>query len=301
MTYVQMNIMHLNNLASKKSDIKNWKLGISSGGINHLTLEKYINMKTASIDAVELSYNFEKDEGFDIFKQKEYADNADILLWSFHLPWHHQQCNIAHLDSNMRKIAVDIDKEMIKKCSAVGIKYGVIHPSGEPIDKKDRPQAMINAQQSLYELSKTAEKENFVIAVENLPRTCLGNCSSDINELLTVSESLKVCFDVNHLLTESHSDFIKRAGKKIATLHISDYDFINERHWMPGEGKINWTELINLLEGIGYEGAFIYELNLKPEKTIKRRDLTYSDFKDNFNELSRKMKPAALGVPDIPV
>lgn len=288
-------------MSNNKSDIKNWKLGISSAGINHLTLKKYEEMKEASIHAVELSYNFEKDEGFDIFKQKEYADKADILLWSFHLPWHHELCNIAHLDKNMRRKAVDMDKEMIKKCSAVGIKFGVIHPSGEPININDRPSAMENAKQSLYELSKTADKEGFVIAVENLPRTCLGNCSYEINQLLSASESLRICFDVNHLLLETHNEFVKNTKDKFVTLHISDYDFVNERHWLPGEGKIDWIELTSLLEGAGYNGAFIYELGLKPEKTILRRDLSYSDFKDNFSSLCSKRKPVALGVPNIAV
>jgi len=199
----------------------------------------------------------------------------------------------------MRNIAIDMDIEMIKKCADCGIKYGAIHPSGEPISQDDRNEAMKNAKDSLYKLSKTADDEGFTIAVENLPRTCLGNCSLDMNQLLEASDSLKICFDVNHLLQESHVEFINNIKGKIVTLHISDYDFVNERHWMPGEGKINWPELIDLLEGIGYDGVFMYELGLKPEKTITRRDLNYSDFKDNFVALNEKRKPDALGVPNI--
>ena len=295
MKYVMMKSMSKNIGTS----IKDWKIGVTSSGINHLSIEKYLEYKKAGIDAIELSYNFEKDESFDIYKQKKLAKEAEIILWSFHLPWHHQLCNIAHLDKDMRNIAIDMDIQMIKKSADCGIKYGVIHPSGEPILKEDRNEAMKNAKESLYKLSKTADEEGFAIAVENLPRTCLGNCSLDMNQLLEASDSLKICFDVNHLLQESHAEFINKIKGKIVTLHISDYDFVNERHWMPGEGKINWPELIELLEGIGYEGIFMYELGLKPEKTIIRRDLNYSDFKNNFTALSEKRKPDAIGKPNV--
>ena len=96
-------------------------------------------MANASIDTIELSYSFEKDVGFDICKQIDYTDKTDILLWSFHLPWHHELCNIAHMNKDMRQNAVEMDKEIIKKCVSVGIKYGVIHPFGEPISINEKP------------------------------------------------------------------------------------------------------------------------------------------------------------------
>ena len=72
---------------------------------------------------------------------------------------------------------------------------------------------------------------------------------------------MRVCFDVNHLFHESHKDFIDALGEKIITLHISDYDYEDERHWLPGEGEINWEELVSLLKKINYQGVFMNEIN----------------------------------------
>lgn len=69
------------------------------------------------MEAIELSYNFKKDEFSDIYKQKKLAKETEIPLWSFHLSWHHQLCNIAHLDKDMRNIAIDIGIHTIKKCT----------------------------------------------------------------------------------------------------------------------------------------------------------------------------------------
>lgn len=53
---------------------------------------------------------------------------------------------------------------------------------------------------------------------------------------------LYMCFDSNHLLGEANPDFLRRlyeaglAGR-IGSVHISDYDFTDERHELPGNGK----------------------------------------------------------------
>ena len=117
--------------------------------------------------------------------------------------------------------------------------------------------------------------------MEDLPRTCLGNCSAEILELLTADPSLTVCFDTNHLLGEPIADFVRAVGKKIETLHVSDYDFCNERHWLPYEGKVNWVELVEALEEVGYNGVWMYEIGFKASKNIDRdRDLNFDDFKE---------------------
>jgi len=43
------------------------------------------------------------------------------------------------------------------------------------------------------------------------------------------------------------------------TLHLSDYDGIDEKHWMPGEGVIDWQAFMLALQEIDYTGPFNYE------------------------------------------
>ncbi len=68
--------------------------------------------------------------------------------------------------------------------------------------------------------------------------------------------------------------------------HVSDYDYIDERHWLPGEGDIPWYDLYNALLEIGYTGAWMYEIGPKCPNTILRdRDLTCADFARNAKEI----------------
>lgn len=47
------------------------------------------------------------------------------------------------------------------------------------------------------------------------------------------------------------------------TLHVSDYDGIDEKHWLPGQGIVNWPEVIQALIETGYDGPFMMEVNFR--------------------------------------
>jgi len=68
------------------------------------------------------------------------------------------------------------------------------------------------------------------------------------------------CVDVNHFMRERPEDAIRKLGNRVWSLHISDYDFVDERHWLPGEGSNDWTAILQALEDVGYKGPFLYEV-----------------------------------------
>ena len=62
------------------------------------------------------------------------------------------------------------------------------------------------------------------------------------------------------------------------TTHISDHDYENERHWLPGEGKINWNALIGALEKIGYRGVFNYEVGESLSAVKENYERLFADY-----------------------
>ena len=112
------------------------------------------------------------------------------------------------------------------------------------------------------------------------------------------NETAPLTLTVNTLKI-SVEDFIKKLGSKIVTLHVSDYDFRNERHWLPYEGKNNWVDIVTLLEEAGYCGPFMYEISPKtPDSIIRGRDLEFSDFVENYKACVEKRPIAPLGTPN---
>ena len=277
------------------------KIGLSVNGLGKKSIDRdnLTRMREAGIEAVEISLGRDATLALDYEKLRRDSDAAGIELWSFHLPFMpFDEIDVSSTDEEMRRRSVDMLADMIRRATAIGIKRLVIHPSGEPIEEADRSLRLLAAKKSLAELCEITADGGAVLCVENLPRTCLGRNSSDILELISADPRLRVCFDTNHLLNEEIPDFIYAVGNKISTIHVSDYDRLNERHWLPGEGCIYWQVLYHALLDVGYSGAWLYELNLEALPSIIRpRDLTFSDFKKNAEEIFAGNSPTAIGTP----
>lgn len=236
---------------------------------------------------IEISLPFKDYKTFDFQEAQRLSKTYGVNLWSFHLPFYTPEVlDIASLDANIRKQSVAYWCELIQKGADIGIDTFVAHPSSEPKsqDPNIRGEELKCSMDSLNELAIFADKYNSRIAVEDLPRSCLGRNSEEILKLLSVNDKLRVCFDTNHLLKEDNLQFIENVGNKIVTLHVSDYDFIDERHWLPGDGKNDWHQIYKKLLAVGYSGVWMYEINLK-DVAIHGKEVTYADVVRNAYEI----------------
>ena len=275
------------------------KIGLSTCGKKYEDENFFEECKKAGIDCVEVSLPWEICGEFDLDDLRKKADTSGIELWSYHLPFcPFSENDISSTDEEKRLYSINLQKSLIQKAAAVGIKNFVIHPSAEPIDISERRDRLLCSKQSLSDLADEAEKYGAIICAEDLPRTCIGRSSYEMCELIKDDPRLMVCFDTNHLLGEYIPDFVKKVAGRIATLHVSDYDFWNERHWLPGEGNIDWSELYSALLEVGYKGPWLYEVSYgAPKSIIRSRDLTPADFANNAREIMSGKKPTPMGKP----
>ncbi len=281
------------------SNTLNLKVGMSSCGNEPeaITDELFESYKTAGIDCIEFSLPKSKTIYFDYGRLAELSNKHGVEVWSLHFPF----MPFDEIDISNPELAdhtVEVLADILKRaCTALpSLKIFVIHPSGEPIEEDERRAVRIEtAKKSLSRLAEIAKEYGATVAVEDLPRTCLANTADELLDIISAHPLLRVAFDVNHLLLGTHKDFAEKLGKYIVTTHISDYDFINERHVLPGEGEIDWQALIALLENIGYTGPWLYEIGPSSSKHITRsRDLTPEDFKRNAEELFAGKAPTII-------
>lgn len=288
-------------------------LPIEHCGLSHSCFGKELNEKVFAaykengISHMEISFGQYADTvDLDFKEYKRLADKYGITLWSFHLPFApFSTLNPAHFDETVRKFTVGYFTELMKEAKRdAGISLFVIHGSGEPIHEDDRAASLKQLQKSLTELVAFADKNGMVLAVENLPRTCLGRSSDDMQKILSIHPSLKMCLDVNHTGMEAAPEIIKRFKNRIVTLHISDYMGKDECHLMPGEGVIDWAETIRTLKAVGYKGPFLYEIGRGSQEDgaiwakeawhtrlfTRERFLNHSDVKENFEHIMNKAK-----------
>ena len=231
---------------------------------------------------------------------KALADRAGVTVWSLHLPFMpFKELDLSSPDEALRQKTVAVLSEVMRCAGKIGVPRYVVHPSAEPIPDEDFPCHMAQAKKSLAALANVAAEVGATLCVENLPRTNLSRNSDALLELLEADPRLRVCFDTNHLLKQPARDFVAAVGDKIETIHVSDYDIVDEKHWMPGEGDVDWVEMMDLLDGIGYQGPFLYEIGVGPGSTpktiVRERDLTFADLVRNHEELEARKPLTVFG------
>ena len=274
-----------------------FKIGLSSmGGINSPELIRAYG--DAGVTHLELSVGDAKEaKSIDFDSVAKWARENGVVLHSLHLPFY-PNTDVEISRPEMMEATVATFNAYIEKACKFGFKYFIVHPSGEPIADADRAVRMETAKTGLRKMAELAEKCGGTVCVENLPRTCLGRSSAEMLELLGAHPALRACFDTNHLLGEDPIRFIEALGNKTVTLHVSDYDFKNERHWLPGEGAMDWQAVLAALKRVGYCGPWLYEVSLITPASITRpRSLTVADFKRNADELFSGQPLTVIGTP----
>jgi sugar phosphate isomerase/epimerase/exopolysaccharide biosynthesis protein len=210
---------------------------------------------------------------------KAQIDSAGLQIWSVHLPYS-KKVDISSIDSTRRVNAVNYVADMIRVAAVFNPKYLVLHPSYEPIAPDERAERLENSHESIGILAPVAKEIGAVLCIENLPRTCLGRSGEEMMALIDGYDEVGLCFDINHLIYQSHADYFKAVAKgKIKTVHISDYDFADERHLVPGVGKIDWVPVWKGVRKNGYKGIMMFETPGTVEELVGAREILLGNVK----------------------
>ncbi len=282
-----------------KFPTESWLVGTSSGFFTDYSQEEFNEIKSNGITYLELTSGVflgKSDEERELWcaSFKEKADKAGLKIWSIHLPFS-RILDISVIDEETRNNMIRECIKIITVCQKLNPQKYVIHASSEPIGDSIRAVRIENSIASLKILNKEVKKQKAQLAVECLPRTCLGNTSEELLSIVNaVGNGIGICFDSNHLLKEKSEQFVAKTGALISTVHISDYDEIDERHWLPGKGVINWTNVVSELVKSGYKGPFMYEISTKNNPGVTTKDLIicWQKIKDDYQKsaLSGKTK-----------
>jgi len=195
------------------------------------------------------------------------AKALGLDVWSVHLPFG-DPWDISLTDEAMRAAIIEAHGKVMDWAQGWGASCVIIHPSFEPIGDEERAGRLAAARDAIRILSAKAAERGLRLAVEDLPRSCLGKNAEEILALIEDAPEAVVCCDTNHLLSESPESFIRTVGSRIQTLHVSDYDGIDEKHWIPGRGIVNWSEVLQALVDIGYDGPFMFEADYEDPKDV---------------------------------
>jgi sugar phosphate isomerase/epimerase len=165
-------------------------------------------------------------------------DNCDYL-WSEHKP--------------SRDAIVNNYIIWLNDCAKYNIPIMVMHIT----DSLNLPCPNQYGMDSISRLIKVAEDLGVVIAIENTGRE--DYISFVLSEIQ--SKNLGFCYDSshNHIYSKNDLTLLEQFANCIVTTHLSDNDGNKDRHWLPGEGIIDWNKLTNAFPNL-YNGYLTLEV-----------------------------------------
>lgn len=259
------------------------RLGVSVSGLYGTNLNKNFEhqikkLKKLGFDSIDLDITgcwrqdvFEK-RIYEFGSYMQVLKENDMFLNGIHVPFG-GYLDISSRNEELRQSSLALAVKIFDALDKYNPNCYIFHSSNEPITDEERPKLLDKLVDSLkYLRSKTST----MICIENLPRSCLLNTAKEVKELISRVENINVCLDANHFLQEKTEDAILEIGNVIGTLHISDHDYIDEKHWLPYQGLIAWQQVISSLDKIGYNGVFTYEVSANYD---------YEQIKDNFDQI----------------
>ncbi|HEY3277452.1 MAG TPA: sugar phosphate isomerase/epimerase family protein [Syntrophorhabdaceae bacterium] len=110
---------------------------------------------------------------------------------------------------------------------------------------------------ALSRVIQKAEDNGIRIAVENTQKP--GHLHYLFSRI--ASPCLGLCYDSSHdfLYSASPGELLRQWGHLLLAVHISDNDGLADRHWLPGEGVIDWKRVISLFPPT-YRGTLNLEI-----------------------------------------
>lgn len=193
-------------------------------------------------------------------------------------------------DAEVRKTGIHVFERALDLAVKMDARILVVHPSSEPIEEEDRGNRIRYAKKSIEEIAGKASGVGKAVALELLPRTCLGRSADELLQLIDQvdAEACGLCLDTNHLMGNYAQlpEAVRKMGNRLIALHCSDYDGVDEKHWPPGQGVIDWDAFLTALLEARFVGPFHYEAGLDGDTAAER----LSFLESNYSELCSKFR-----------
>lgn len=155
---------------------------------------------------------------------------------------------------------IDLAEEWGASCISV--------TSGKCLAGNPPDQAYLLLVESLTQILPYAEKRNIRIGIEYEPGLLIENANEVQRVLAELNHPLLgINLDLGHteVLGEPLAGTIQRFGEKIVNIHLEDIRGRKHYHLVPGEGDINFEEVLEALKSIRYGNFVTFEIYSYPD------------------------------------
>lgn len=165
---------------------------------------------------------------------------AGLIFENMHTPY--QDVNDLWIpEQELRETTVNRYRAYLQKCNQYEIPVLVMHATD-----LGGPQSLTQeGLEAFFTLGKAAKQYGVRIAVENTRDASLVD--SLLEELS--GDWFGLCYDSSHdwLEGQTKGALLEKWIHRVYTTHLSDNDMKKDRHWVPGDGNVDWFKISSLL------------------------------------------------------
>ena len=167
-------------------------------------------------------------------------------------------------------------RQEIDFSSQLGAQKLVLHSACfglvEDDDRPDWPE--------IKRIARYAAERNVRLVMENLKDNVwiLDRILDEVGDDPEVT-NLGICIDIGHAHQSVDAgrhpiaNYLERYAGQLEHLHLHDNGGILDEHWLPGEGSVDWDQVLAALHKIGYGGTAVFETRqpgLSQVENVKR-------------------------------
>ena len=249
------------------------KFGLFTCGYQRTALEKaFADAKAFGYDYIELwvgrphAYGPDliRDDSRQLYRILELKERYEMPV-PIYTPEHNAYpFNYMLGDEISRRESLEYLKCCIKAAGRVGADYMLVSAGhGGDASKTQRHERLA---ESLKELAFAAEQEGIILLLEPLTRYESNTCTT-LGELEQVLDEvahdclLGMCdLAVPYTSGEDPAEYVRRLGRRMGHLHLTDNDGLSDTHLIPGTGTMPLKEILRDLTEAGYGGSATIEL-----------------------------------------
>ena len=191
-----------------------------------------------------------------------WIQSGKICCCSLHLPFNGgAECPTQSYEAE-RQICIQRYEHLLRALAPLGMKHVTTHV-GSPDVGQSRLDAIECARKTFQALIPVVQECGVSLNLEICASGAIGGVPEEMELLLEdMPDCIGICFDVNHAGEhwQEVPQWISRLGKRIRTFHFSDCDGIDQCHWLPGNGILNWKEIMREIQRLDHECPLIYEV-----------------------------------------
>ncbi|MBQ8344728.1 MAG: sugar phosphate isomerase/epimerase [Clostridia bacterium] len=237
-----------------------------AGAVNRAKTEEDLPLSTVSMDEIRAHY---------ADRLKHLKENG-LVISQAHAPFHPQRGAIPFV----LDYAIDIYQKLILFCEEIGCPRLIIHGlcvfiRDNSITEEECEALNIKMYESLI---PTLQKTNVTVCLENLYTWNSASHTTDFyfaigsepHKAAEIIDRLNekagkdcfgFCVDTGHvhMMRRRFTQVIPVLGKRIRAFHIHDNPQDYDSHLMPYTGSICWSEFVNEVKKVGYDGDLSFE------------------------------------------